>query len=105
MTHDNVGGFVLSDKPVFDWNQNPVGKVADVGRDPKTQAAESLVVNLGDEDVDAGEVQEEVLTIPIKYVFGIRRDSVTLDRSIEELLRIERPVADAEQPVARTLKH
>lgn len=90
MTNDEVQGFVLHDKPVLDWNQNPVGTVEEVTRDPATEAAEDLIVSLSSEAKDEMAESDEQLEIPLSYVFGIRRDSVTLDRSLDEISRMEK---------------
>lgn len=90
MTNDDVDGFVLHDKPVLDWNQNQVGTVDEVTRDPATEAAEELVVSLTSEARSEMAEAEEQLEIPLSYVFGIRRDSVTLDRSLDEISRMEK---------------
>lgn len=100
MTEDDVDGFVLHDKPVLDWNQNPVGTVEEVTRDPATEAAEELVVDLSEAARREMADSEEQLEIPLSYVFGIRRDSVTLDRSLEEIGRME---TEIEEPEVRKL--
>lgn len=101
MTDEDMSGFVLSDKPVLDWNQEPVGTVEEVTRDPATKAAEEIVVSLSSEARDEmGEAGEQI-EIPLSYVFGIRRDSVTLDRSIDEIDRMKKT---DEPEVQRLLK-
>lgn len=102
MTNDEVNGFMLHDKPVLDWNQNPVGTVEDVTRDPATKAAEDLIVSLSSEASDELREDDEKLEIPLSYVFGIRRESVTLDRSLEEIGRMEK--TEEEPEVAKLLK-
>lgn len=82
-------GFVLDEKPVFDWNRVPVGTVIDTRRDARTHAAVGLVVNLTPEAQQNIGGGEELLTIPISHVFAIRKDSVLLDRSLHELRRAD----------------
>lgn len=87
---DRVTGFVLEEKPVVDWNNMSVGTVLDIRKDPRTRDARQLVVNLTPEAQDALGVQDDLLTIPIEHVFGIRRDRVQLNRSLAELARVEK---------------
>lgn len=96
MTKDDVDGFVLHDKPVLDWNQNPVGTVEEVTRDPATEAAEDIIVSLSEDARSEMAESEEQLEIPLSYVFGIRRDSVTLDRSLDEIGRMEKETEEPE---------
>ena len=82
-------GFLFEEKPVFDWNHKPVGTVSTARRDPKTRAATQIVLALSaDAKAELG-VEDDNLELPASIVFGMRRDSVTLDRSISELKRIE----------------
>lgn len=85
-----VTGFVLEEKPVVDWNNVPVGTVLDIRKDPRTHDARDLVVNLTPEAQDALGLRDDLLTIPVDHVFGIRRDRVQLDRSIQELAKLEK---------------
>lgn len=78
-------GFVLDEKPVYDWNRVPVGTVVDTRRDARTHAALELVVNLTPEAQQNLGGAGELLTIPLSHVFAIRKDSVLLDRSLLEL--------------------
>jgi len=82
-------GFILEEKPVVDWNNHAVGTVLDIRKDPRTHDARQLVVNLTQEAQDLLGVQDELITIPIDHVFGIRRDRVQLNRSLQELARQE----------------
>jgi hypothetical protein len=82
-------GFVLEQKPVFDWNHVPVGKVVTTRRDPKTRAATQLVLTLTPEARTQLGAESQTVELPASLVFGMRRDSVTLDRSISELKKIE----------------
>jgi len=89
VTQDSLSGFVLEEKPVVDWNNVAVGTVMDIRKDPRRGNARHLVVNLTPAAQDLLGVHDELITIPINHVFGIRRDQVRLDRSIQELARIE----------------
>ena len=80
-------GFVFEEKPVYDWNHVPVGTVSGAVRDPKTRAARQLVLKLTPEA--ESELGASTLELPAAYVFGVRRDSVTLDRSLHELKKID----------------
>jgi hypothetical protein len=81
-------GFVFEEKPVYDWNHVPVGTVSGAVRDPKTRAARQLVLRLTPEaQTELG--APESVELPASFVFGVRRDSVTLDRSIHELKKID----------------
>lgn len=82
-------GFVLEQKPVFDWNHVPVGRVVTTRRDPKTRAATQLVLTLSPEARTQLGTEAQTVELPASLVFGLRRDSVTLDRSISELKKIE----------------
>ena len=82
-------GFVFEKKPVYDWNHVPVGTVSGAVRDPKTRAARQLVLRLTPEAQDKLGVEEPTLELPASFVFGVRRDSVTLDRSLTELKKID----------------
>lgn len=82
-------GFVFEEKPVYDWNHVPVGTVRDAVRDPKTKAARQLVLTLTPEAQEKLGAKDATLELPASYVFGVRRDGVTLDRSLTELKKIE----------------
>ncbi|HWH08966.1 MAG TPA: hypothetical protein VNX21_07180 [Candidatus Thermoplasmatota archaeon] len=82
-------GFVLEQKPVFDWNHVPVGRVTTARRDPKTRATTQLVLTLSPEAQTQLGVPDATLEVPASLVFGVRRDAVTLDRSLSELKRID----------------
>jgi hypothetical protein len=82
-------GFVLEEKPVFDWNKVPLGRVTTTRRDPKTRQATQLVLTLSPEAQHQLGTKETTLELPASFVFGMRRDGVTLDRSISELKKIE----------------
>lgn len=83
-------GFVFEEKPVYDWNHVPVGTVSGAVRDPKTRAARQLVLRLSPEAQNELGIAQGTLELPASYVFGVRRDSVTLDRSLSELKQVER---------------
>lgn len=89
MPKDRFEGFVLDEKPVFDWNRVPIGTVVDTRRDPRTNATRALIVNLNPQAQKNLGSGEDLVTIPLDRVFAIRRDAVTLDRSLEELRRFE----------------
>lgn len=82
-------GFVLESKPVFDWNHVPVGKVSTTRRDPKTRATTQLVLALSPEAQTQLGTKEPTIELPASFVFGMRRDAVTLDRPLSELKKIE----------------
>lgn len=82
-------GFVFDQKPVFDWNHVQIGRVTTTRRDPKTNAARQLVLSLSPEARSELGTSEETLELPASLVFGMRRDAVTLDRSLNELKKIE----------------
>ena len=82
-------GFVFERKPVYDWNHVPVGTVSGAVRDPKTRAASKLVLTLTREAQHELGVPDTTLELPACFVFGVRRDSVTLDRSLTELKKID----------------
>jgi len=77
----------LEDKVVYDWHRVPLGTVVDARRDPKTHATTSLIVNLTPDARHRMGTKSELVTIPASFVCGIRRDAVTLDRSVRELQR------------------
>lgn len=78
-------GFVFEEKPVFDWNRVPVGTVSSALRDPKTRTTRQLVLTLSPEAQSELGIKEKTIEVPTSYVFGMRKDSVTLDRSLHEL--------------------
>jgi hypothetical protein len=82
-------GFVFEEKPVYDWNHVPVGTVSGAVRDPKTRAARQLVLRLTPEAQTELGTPESTVELPASFVFGVRRDSVTLDRSLHELKKID----------------
>lgn len=90
MEKQDVSGFIFADKPVFDWNKVPIGTIADLRRDPKTHAARQLVVTLTPQAKTQMGTKEDLVEIPVSYVFGIRKDAVSLDRSVEELRNMDR---------------
>ncbi len=85
----NIPGNESEEKPVYDWHRRVVGTVHEVQKDPKTHAARDLIVTLSPEARQALGAPEGVARIPMTYVSGIRRESVTLDRGMNELNQIE----------------
>lgn len=81
-------GFVFEQKPVFDWNHVPVGTVSSALRNPRTGATRQLVLQLSPEAKSELGTQESTLEVPTSLVFGMRKDGLTLDRSIGELKKI-----------------
>lgn len=81
--------FLFDKKPVFDWNHVPVGHVATTRKDPKTRTARRLVLTLSPEARTELGLAEESIELPASMVFGMRRDEVTLDRSLSELKKID----------------
>lgn len=84
-------GFVFEQKPVFDWNRVPVGTVSGALRDPKTRAARQLVLTLSREAQEELGTEEKTIELPASLVFGVRRDGLTLNRSLHELRRFDQP--------------
>jgi hypothetical protein len=82
-------GFVFEEKPVYDWNHVPVGTVSGAVRDPKTRAARQLVLRLTPEAQTELGSPDPTVELPASFVFGVRRDGVTLDRSLSELKKID----------------
>lgn len=80
-------GFVFDQKPVFDWNQVPVGTVSEARRDPKTKQTRQLIVKLNDDA--SGKLGTSTLEVSAGHVFGVRRDGLMLDRSLSELKKID----------------
>lgn len=82
-------GFVFDKKPVFDWNHVPVGHISNTVKDPRTHATRQIVLTLSPEARSELGTADEKLELPASLVFGMRRDQVTLDRTITELKKIE----------------
>lgn len=82
-------GFIFDKKPVFDWNHVPVGHVTQTVRDPRSNATRQLVLTLSPEARTELGTSSDRIELPASYVFGMRRDQVTLDRTITELKKIE----------------
>ena len=82
-------GFVFDKKPVFDWNHVPVGHVTETVRDPRTNATRQLVLTLSPEARTELGASTDSIELPASLVFGMRRDQVTLDRTIHELKKID----------------
>lgn len=82
-------GFVFDEKPVFDWNHVQIGRVTNTRRDPKTNATRQLVLSLSPEARSELGTAEDSIELPASFVFGMRRDAVTLDRSLSELKKFE----------------
>lgn len=81
----------LREKLVLDWNNFAIGRIHEARLDPKTKTVRSLVISLSPEAQTR--VKSPQLTIPVDYVFGIRRGEVTLDRSFDEISRLESPAS------------
>lgn len=81
--------FDLDQKPVFDWNRVPIGRVTQTQKDPKTHTTKRLLLTLSPEAQSRLGIMDSVIELPASHIFGIRRDSVTLDRSLTELAKIE----------------
>lgn len=82
-------GFVFDKKPVFDWNHVPIGHIKETLRDPRTNATRNLVLTLSPEARTELGASTESIELPASFVFGMRRDQVTLDRSLNELKKID----------------
>ncbi|HVL87740.1 MAG TPA: hypothetical protein VM681_07040 [Candidatus Thermoplasmatota archaeon] len=70
---------------VIDWNNFQVGTVKEDARDPKTRELRGLVVALTEDARSRTGTSEQTLIIPASYIYGVRRDQVTLDRSFDEI--------------------
>lgn len=79
----------LAEKLVLDWNNFAVGKIREAKVDPKTKTVRSLVISLTAEAQTRLGAKLPQMVIPVDYVFGIRRGEVTLDRSFDEIRRLE----------------
>lgn len=90
-------------RPVYDWNRAPLGVVV---HEPRPDAApRALVVSLHPEVRTRLGIEADVLEVPLRYVFSIRRDAITLSESIAVLTRGDaaRPRTEAPSAVlART---
>ncbi|MGQ0537148.1 MAG: hypothetical protein ACT4PT_13885 [Methanobacteriota archaeon] len=84
---DSKGGPAFEARPVFDWNNFELGVVTGTTSDAR-KGVQSLIVDLNDK-AKTRMGQAERLEVPVGFVFGIRRDEVVLDRSVEELRRHE----------------
>lgn len=82
-------GFVFDKKPVYDWNHVPVGHVTETVRDPRTHATRQLVLTLSPEARTELGAAGDSIELPLSLVFGMRRDQVTLDRTLHELKKID----------------
>jgi len=80
----------LREKLVCDWNNFAIGRIHEAKVDPKTKAIRSLVISLSPEAHQRMPGAAN-LVIPVDYVFGVRREQVTLDRSFDEIRRLEAP--------------
>lgn len=75
----------LETKPVFDWNDEPLGTVLGSEQDPDTHDPMSLIVGLSaDAQEDLG-TEKDTVALPFDMVFGIRRDEVRLERGVQEI--------------------
>lgn len=84
---------IYESRPVFDWNNFELGTCTETEFDTKTHEAKSLTVTLSREA--EARVGRSRLNVPVDFVFGIRKDEVMLDRSIDELSGSE---ADVRRP-------
>lgn len=84
-----LDGFLLEQKPVFDWNRVPLGHVSTAQRDPKTRAMKRITLELSPEAQTTLGTNVAHIDVPASFIFGMRRDGVTLDRSVTELRKIE----------------
>ena len=87
-TLPNVSAFEA--RPVFDWNNFEIGTVTGAGLDMR-KGVQTLIVDLNDKA--RSRLGHGKLEVPMNFVFGIRRDEVVLDRSFEEIKRMEREVS------------
>lgn len=89
----------LETKPVFDWDNRPVGTILGSELDPKTHDPRSLIIGLSSDARDLLGVDKETIELPFDYVFGIRRDQVRLSRGMQELapdLQLPEPLDEME---------
>jgi sporulation protein YlmC with PRC-barrel domain len=81
------------DKLVLDWNGLRVGRVRRVVGDSRTGAVRSLVLEVAPEAQSV--LGTPTATVPVGYVRAVRRDELSLDRSVDELARGDAPAARA----------
>ncbi|PSG96379.1 hypothetical protein BRD56_11135 [Thermoplasmatales archaeon SW_10_69_26] len=84
----------LETKSVFDWDNNQLGTVLGSELDPKTRDPTSLIIDLSADGRERLETEEDTISLPFDYVFGIRRDEVRLSRGVTELLDALEPATD-----------
>ncbi|HEV8360401.1 MAG TPA: hypothetical protein VGR28_08120 [Candidatus Thermoplasmatota archaeon] len=69
---------------VLDWHSREVGHVLGAHRDPRTHQIDSLLVRLSPEARARIPARGSSMIVPMRRVFGLRRDEITLDCSLEE---------------------
>ena len=93
----------LETKPVFDWDNRPVGTILGSELDPKTHDPRSLIIGLSNDAREFMGVDRETIELPFDLVFGIRRDQVRLSRGLTELLpELEAAMAQAAEQEAES---
>jgi hypothetical protein len=70
---------------VLDWNSFDVGRVRAEHRDPRTHALDAIVVRLSPEARAALHAGGPDLVVPVRRVFGLRRDEIILDCAVRDL--------------------
>lgn len=81
---------------MFDWDHNQLGTVLGSELDPKTRDPTSLIIDLSPDGRERLDTEQDTVSLPFHYVFGIRRDEVRLSRGVTELLQALEPVQAAE---------
>ena len=76
----------LEHKPVYDSNHLPLGTITGAAVDPKTRDPTELIIRLHPQARQSLRSEDNTLSLPFDLVFGIRRDEVTLSRSLPELM-------------------
>jgi sporulation protein YlmC with PRC-barrel domain len=75
------------DAQVVDWNNRVIGRIDDADRDPRTHSLRALLVQ--PEGEARARLGEGRIVIPMRLVFGMRRGEVILDRSIDEVVKLD----------------
>lgn len=75
------------DKLVLDWNHRAVGRVREARLDARTGDVGALVVDLEPHARPHWPSEEGRVVIPVRFVHGVRREAIVLDRSLEALGR------------------
>ena len=88
MAQNLFKGSIYDARPVYDWNNFELGKVTGARMDSNSSIRE-LIVDLNDDARQKLGARDQKLEIPMDFVHGVRRDEVTLDRSLAEIARLQ----------------